>query len=110
MTHLLSGAGSSSSSSSSSSSTAVGFAAWGNGTVAVEIGVRVEYKFTPTTISFAAAPAVASDCWTVHDMFGQKLAADRVCATAGGIVSVLLPANGSATGPIYLLPTAHQGD
>jgi len=107
MTHLLSGAGSS----SSSSSAAVGFAAWGNGTdVAVGIGGRVEYKFTPTTISFAAAPAVASDCWTVHDMFGQKLAADRVCATAGGIVSVLLPANGSATGPIYLLPTAHQGD
>ena len=79
---------------------AVGFAAWGNGT---SVGGKIVY--TTTDITFSVAPAKAHDCWSVTDMFGAALsAAPRVCATSGASVSISLPANGSATGPVYLLP------
>lgn len=79
---------------------AVGFAAWGNGT-----SVGGEILYTTTDITFSVAPAKAHDCWSVTDMFGAALsAAARVCATSGASVSISLPANGSATGPVYLLP------
>ena len=67
-------------------------------------GTPVEYKYVTTTITFSVAPTAAKDCWTVTDMFGDNLSQPRVCSTVGGMVSVTLPANGSATGPIYLLP------
>ena len=56
-------------------------------------------------LSFSVAPATAGDCGMVTDMYGEVLT-ESVCATEGATVSISLPANGSATGPIYLLPAA----
>jgi hypothetical protein len=91
---------------SGGTASAVGFAAWSNDTM-----VGGEIVYTETHITFSAAPAAASECWRVTDMFGEALATTpHICATAGAVVSIGLPANGNATGPIYLLPTVGKQD
>ena len=88
----------------SSTSASVGFAVWTNGTT---VGGKVVY--TPATIEFSVTPASAGQCWDVIDMYAATAAQPRVCASAKAAVTVDIPVNGTATGPIYLMPApAHS--
>ena len=51
-------------------------------------------------VKFAVSPAPPSQCFTVTGMLGDRFPA--VCA-AGGVVTVSVPTNGTASGPIYLV-------
>jgi hypothetical protein len=79
----------------------VGFAVWTNGTT-----VAGKTVYTPAKVEFSATPASAGQCWDVIDMFGVAAAKPRVCASAGATLAVDVPVNGTATGPIYLMPVA----
>ena len=85
----------------SSAGPCVGFAVWTNGTT-----VAGKTVYTPAKVEFSATPASAGQCWDVIDMFGAAAAKPRVCASAGAMLAVDVPVNGTATGPIYLMPVA----
>lgn len=87
----------------SSTSASVGFAVWTNGTT-----VDGKVVYTPATIEFSVTPASAGQCWDVIDMYAATAAQPRVCASAKAVVTVDIPVNGTATGPIYLMPAPAQ--